>query len=394
MKMPVEILEKLSFRCKRIAGLEMNLEQLRRENETTRMGWWKEIEQSRAEYNTLRYEPEPFLESNFALARLKLVASFVENGETPPPEHGFRDEEIDMLREFEQYIVYDRLSVEDIRDFVRSGAEDDRGIVALAKHAAVSGYDQMYQLMQQRNLPNDLALALQRIYQDRIKKMEAAASELKLSETYRDMEAAKVAADTTAGPAAAKAGKAITAAEAKLLERSYVQQVEARLKQSSKDYRWKKVRSFNDLDRIVSELKVIKPMSPEAIKESMPNGLGVRAVIQRGWLCMKKTILTLEARVISNYKELHLRGFDTPISFGELTRHVEEVAAVAKGHPYVLALASPAGWDAEAIAYAREGKSLSHNLSLVLLDLKDAGMHHNAADERVKSLLPYLEVKS
>jgi|GEM_PF-2217877 len=390
MKMPVETLERLSFRCKRIAALEMNLEQLRRESETTRREWWSEIEQNRGEYNTMQYEPDQFLESNFALARLKLVDSFVENGEAPPVGHGFRDEEINLLKEFEQYIVYDRLSVEEITAFVRSGAEDDRGIVALAKHAAVSGYDQMYKLMQETNLPNDLALALQRIYEDRIKKMEAAAAELKLSETHRDIEAGRAAPEAvTVEPA-----KTITASEARLLERSYIGQVEARLKQPSKDYQWKKVNGFNSLDRIMSELKNLKPASPEAIKESMPHGLGVKAVIQGGRFLFKKPVLTLEARVVSNYKELHLRGFDTPISFGELMRHVEEVVALAKGRPYVLALASPAGWDAEAIGYVREGKSLSHGLSLALLGLKDRVVHYNAADERLKKLLPYLEVKS
>ena len=390
MKMPVETLERLSFRCKRIAALEMNLEQLRRESETSRREWWSEIEQNTAEYNTMQYEPDQFLESNFALARLKLVDSFVENGEPPPAGHGFRDEEINLLNEFEQYIVYDRLSVEEIRDFVRSGAEDEKGIVALAKHAAVSGYDQMYKLMQERNLPNDLALALQRIYQDRIKKMEAAAAELKLSETHRDIEAGRAAPEAVT----AEPGKTITASEARLLERSYIQQVEARLKQPSNDYQWKRVNRFNSLDRIMSELKSLKPASPEAVRESMPHGLGVKAVIKGGGFLFKKPVLTLEASVVSNYKELHLRGFDTPISYGELMRHVEEVIALAKGRPYVLALASPAGWDAEAIAYVREGKSLMQGLSLALLGLKDRVVHYNVADDRLKKVLSYLEVKS
>ncbi|MFC2000336.1 hypothetical protein ACFLXE_06220 [Chloroflexota bacterium] len=397
MKMPVETLERLSFRCKRIAALEMNLEQLRRESEITRREWWQEIDKNRSEYGTLQYDPDPFLESNFALARLKLVTSFQENGESPPPGHGFRQEETDLLKEFEQYIVYDRLSLEDIKDFVHSGAEDDRGIVALARHAAVSGYDRMYDLMQQANLPNDLALAIQRIYQDRIKKIEAAAAEIRLSETYRDIEAARAYAEATAAAAAAApaAGpeKEITAAEARLLERSYMAQVESRLKQPTGDHQWKKVNRFSNIDRITTELKAVGAASPEGIKESMPHGLGVRAVIERGSLLFKKPVLTLEARVVSNYKELHLRGFDTTVSFGELMRNVEEVAPGAKGQPYVLALASPAGWDAESIDYVREGQSLSQGFSLALLGLKDRVVHYNPNDARLKELLPYLEVK-
>jgi len=388
MKIPVETLERLSFRCKRIAALEMNLEQLRRESETNRREWWAEIEQNRGEYNTMQYEPDQFLESNFALARLKLVTSFVESGEAAPPGHGFRDEEINVLKEFEQYIVYDRLSEAEIRDFVRNGGEDGRGIVRLARHAAESGYDQMYRLMQEVNLPNDLALAFQRVYQDRIKKMEAAAAEIRLGQTHRDIGAA-----TTPSSGAGEPAKTVTAAEARLLERSYIQQVESRLKQSTKDYNWKKVARSDSLDRIMSELKPLKPASPEAVKESLPHGLGVKAVIQGGGFLFKKTTLTLEVMVVSDYRELHLRGFDTPISYGELWWHVEDAARVAKGRPYVLALASPAGWDSEAIDYVREGKSLAHGLSLALIGLKDRVVHYNGADERLKKLLPYLEVK-
>lgn len=309
MKIPTETLERLSSRCKRIAAPSLNLEQLRRESTSTRRQWWTEIEEQRKEYNTLQYDPDEFLESNFALARLKLIASFVENSETPPAEHGFRYTELNLIKEFEKYIVYDRLSIEEIRDFVRSGAEDEKGIVALAKHAAVSGYDQMYKLMQQSDLPNDLALAFQRIYQERIKKMEAAAAELKLSESHRDMETAKVISENTpVSDKTAKPEKVITAAEARKLERSYIEQVEARLRKSSHDQQWKKIQKSDQLDKIISELKTIGLASEEAVKESMPQGLAVRAAILKGGLLFKKPTLILEAKVVSNYRELHLRG--------------------------------------------------------------------------------------
>ena len=177
------------------------------------------------------------------------------------------------------------------------------------------------------------------------------------------------------------------------MERSYIQQVESRLKQQSTDYLWKKINRFDNLDRIMSELRPLKPVSPEAVKRSLPNGLGVKAVIQEGGFLFKKTALTLEVGVVSDYRELHLRGFDTQISYGELWWHVEDATRVAKGCPYVLALASPAGWDAEAIDYVREGKSLAHGLSLALIGLKDRVIHYNGVDERMKKVLPYLEVK-
>ena len=91
MVMPVGILERLSVRCKRVADPEVNLEQLRRETESTRRKWWEEIEANREEYNSLPHERDKFLESNMALARLKLVLSFIDNGEKPP-RHTFKRE--------------------------------------------------------------------------------------------------------------------------------------------------------------------------------------------------------------------------------------------------------------------------------------------------------------
>lgn len=386
MQIPVEILERLNLRSKRVADPEVNLEQLRREDETTRRQWWNEIEANKREYNNLPYERDKFLESNMALARLKLVVSFIDNGETPPAQHGFREEELDLLRDFEQFIVYDRLSVEDIKDYIKSGKEDERGIVKLAKHAAVNGYDEMYKLMEQRNIPSDLAFAIQRIYQERIKKMEVAAAEIRLSEVYKGIEAVVEAKE-------AVAEKAVTTQEAKMMEHSYIGQVEARLKQPSKELGWKKIERFNTMEKIYSELKVIKPISKETIRDTMPNGLGIRARIETGILFFKKPSLILEVRVLSNYRELHLRGFDDQISFGGVMVQVEEGVAKAKGFPCVLALASTSGWNEEAIAYAREGKVLSPTLSLVLIELKDKKMHYNPGDQRLVQVLPYLEIR-
>jgi len=385
MQLPVETLERVSFRSKRVADPGVNLEQLRRESETTRREWWEEVEANKREYNNLPYDRGKFLESNMALARLKLVASFLDNGETPPSHHGFREEELNLLRDFEQFIVYDRLSVEDIKDYIKSAKEDGKGIIKLARHAAENGYDQMYKIMEQRNIPSDLALAFQRIYQERIKKMEAAAAEIRLSEVYRGIEAVVEAKE-------AVAEKAVTAQEARILEHSYVGQVEARLRQPNRELDWKKIERFNSLENIFSELKAIKPISKEAVRDNLPNGLGVRTIIETGKLFFKKPSLILEVRVLSDYKNLHLRGFDTEISFGEMMVRVEQAIARAKEYPCVLGLVSTSGWEEEAVNYVKEGRALSPRLSLVLAELKDKKMHYNPGDTRLAQVLPYLEV--
>ena len=381
MEMPVEVLERLSLRSKRIADPQINLEQLRRESIDTRRQWWEEIEANRREYNNLPYDRDKFLESNMALARLKLVASFQENEEPLPPNHGFRQEEIDLLRDFEKFIVYDRLSVEEIKEYVRSGKEEVMGIVKLAKHAATSGYDQIYRIMEEKNIPSDLALAFQRIYQERLKKMEIAASQIRLAEVYREVEKVEV--------------KGVSVQDVKLSERAYIAQLEARLKNPEERIKWNKwydIKTFDRVKKIYSELKSVKPISEGTFKETMPLGMGVRAVNKRRWLLIfKKTVLALEAKVLSDYRELLLSGHDAEIPYGELMLHIEEALPKARKSPYVLALAATLGWEGKAISYAKEGTPLSPNLSLVLIELKDKKLYFNPKDKRLEKVLPFLE---
>ena len=378
--MPIEVLERLGSRSKRIASPEVNLEQLRRESEATRKKWWEEIEANREEYNSLPYDRDKFLESNMALARLKLILSYIDN-EEKPPQHSFTREELNLLREFEQFIVYDRLSAEEVKEYVRSG-RDEGGIVTLAKRAAVSGYDQIYKIMEQRNIPSDLAFALQRIYQDRIRKMEVAASEIKLTEIYKEVEKVEV--------------KGVGARDIQLMERSYITQLETKLRKPEEEIKWNKwcgIKRFDRLKKIYNELKTIKPVSMAVFKETMPHALGITAANKRRWLLLfRKTVLMLEVKMLSDYRELHLSGHEAEeIAFGELMLHVEEAIKKVKKHPYVLALAATTHWEGKAINYAKEGVGLSPNLCLVLIDLRDKRMHYNPEDERLEKVLPFLE---
>ncbi len=381
MQIPVETLERLNSRCKRIADPGVNIEQLRRESESTRKDWWKEIEAIKSEYSALPYDRDKFLESNIALAKLKLVVAALESGEKPPDGHGFRQEEIDFLQEFEQFAIYDRLSEEDIKHYIKAG-DDQRGIIKLAKQASAGGYDQIYKVMERRNIPADLALALQRIYRERISKMEAATSEFRLSDLAREVEMVE-----------AKGG--VTGQEVQLVEQSYIAELDTRLKQVKGELKFKKIKKFDRLKRIHAELKTIKPTSMGHLKETVPHGLGIRAVAKKRKLFIfSNTFLLLEVRVLSDYKQLHLSGRDmertTP---GELMLHVEEVAPKAKGDTYVLALAATPGWSDQAIERIKQVGSLYPNLRVVLIDLKDKEMHYEH-DDKLERILPYLKPKS
>jgi len=113
--------------------------------EYIRRQWWDEIRRVEAEYLT-KFVPEGatngFLEANVVMSKLKLVVSFLDNDERSP-EHGFKDDQMDFVRSFDDFKVYDILSEDEIAEYVRRGREDERGIVRLAKDAALKGYDQM-----------------------------------------------------------------------------------------------------------------------------------------------------------------------------------------------------------------------------------------------------------
>lgn len=178
MGMGIEDLERLNKLPKTIASLEMDLEKLKGTEEYIRRQWWDEIRRVEGEYLTKcvpEGETNGFLEANVVMAKLKLVVSFLDNGERSP-EHGFKDDQMDFVRSFDAFTVYDILSETEIAEYVRRGREDERGIVRLAKDAALKGYDQMDKIIGSK-IRGDLALAFKRVYSDRLKKMELAATE-------------------------------------------------------------------------------------------------------------------------------------------------------------------------------------------------------------------------
>ena len=153
----------------------MNLEQLKRKPESTRREWWNTLNAIEDECDSMTYERNKYLDASIAIAKLKLVAVFIDNDETVPQDNSFTDEELGLLREFEEYIIYDRMSPQDIIDYIKGGS-DDKGIVQLAKHAALQNYQQINSVLAEKNIPGDLALAFQTIYQERLRKMQMAAA--------------------------------------------------------------------------------------------------------------------------------------------------------------------------------------------------------------------------
>lgn len=178
MKMGMEIgdLEKMNKLPRTIASPDMDLEKLKRLQEYRRRQWWDEISRVEEEYYGKYYlegKTNEYLEANITMAKLKLAVSFLDNNEGI--EHRFKEKEIAVLKNFEEFKVYDRLSEKEIAEYVQRGEEDERGIVKLAIDAADNGYDKIDEILKRKDIPNDLALAFKRVFGERIKKIETAA---------------------------------------------------------------------------------------------------------------------------------------------------------------------------------------------------------------------------
>jgi hypothetical protein len=172
----IEDLERLNALPKTIASPEMDLEKLRRIPEYQRRQWWDKILGVEAEYHgkfCVAGATNEYLDANIAMSKLKLVVSFLDNGEQI--EHSFTDDEIKFMHGFEELAVIGRLSVDELVDYFKRVKGKERGLVKIAFDAVSSGYNVMDEIVRRRDIPRDLANAFKRIYGERVKKMEETA---------------------------------------------------------------------------------------------------------------------------------------------------------------------------------------------------------------------------
>jgi excisionase family DNA binding protein len=101
--------------------------------------------------------------------------------------------------------------------------------------------------------------------------------------------------------------------------------------------------------------------------------------------------LSLEARCVARLAAFAADGFDEePSTLPELLPTLQAAAGQAEEsrRPHILALASPTGWDAEAMGYISadvSGKSYSHRFLLpCLVDLLSGTLTYNELDERIQ----------
>ena len=177
MGMGIEDLERLNKLPRTIASPDMDLEKLRRLPEYRRRQWWDEVSRVEDEYYGRYYidgETNEYLEANIAMSKLKLVVSFLDNGERSP-EHGFKGDEMAFMRGFEELAVIGRLSVDELVDYFKRVSGKERGLVKIAFDAVNRGYNVMDEIVRRSDIPGDLANAFKRVYGERVKKMEETA---------------------------------------------------------------------------------------------------------------------------------------------------------------------------------------------------------------------------
>lgn len=179
VKMGMEIgdLERLNKLPKTIASPDMDLEKLKRMPEYRRRQWWDEVLRVEEEYYGKYYlegKTNEYLEANIAMSKLKLVISFLDNGERSP-EHSFKEDEMTFMRGFEELAVMGRLSVDELVDYFKRVKGKERGLVKIAFDAVNRGYNVMDEIVRRSDIPGDLANAFKRVYDERVKKMEETA---------------------------------------------------------------------------------------------------------------------------------------------------------------------------------------------------------------------------
>ena len=260
--MDIDVLERLNKLPKTIASPEMDLERLKGIAEYIRKQWWDKISRDEAEYLT-RFvsegETNGFLEANIAMAKLKLVVSFLDNSEGIP-EHKFKDEQMDFLRNFDEFKVYDLLSENEIAEYVRRGSEDERGITKLAKDASLKGYAQMDKIMVGK-IRGDLALAFKRVYSERIKKMEFAAREyivkygLGKGGVWEDIKGAITQSVKEREEIIEELNQSLSSLEDKLKEEAGVKEEKERLEETLRSLERKAVEKEVEKDALTSRLE-------------------------------------------------------------------------------------------------------------------------------------------
>jgi hypothetical protein len=177
MKIGIEDLERLNALPKEISKPDMDLEKLKRLPEYRRRQWWDELLRVEEEYYGQYYlegATNEYLEANIAMSKLKLVVSFIDNGEQGPV-HSFKDDEMTFMRGFEELVVIGRLSVDELVDYFKRVKGKERGLVKIAFDAVNQGYSVMDEIVRRSDIPGDLANAFTRVYGERLKKMEETA---------------------------------------------------------------------------------------------------------------------------------------------------------------------------------------------------------------------------
>jgi hypothetical protein len=195
----------------------------------------------------------------------------------------------------------------------------------------------------------------------------------------------------------------VTALEARQREKNYISRFDTKIRRITKIWHplqgqiISPAQPWSQLHRATDEIETLMKLLHtgflgEDVEQSMPFNMTSRYGLPGK--PPKTPGLILEARMLAHLATFVEQGYDTrPASLADLDRVLDTIAQEAEKREvaYLVGVASPTGWTAEAqdyIATGEGGSTFHHRFVLpCLVDLAELQVFHNPADDRVTPLI-------
>ena len=195
----------------------------------------------------------------------------------------------------------------------------------------------------------------------------------------------------------------VTALEARQREKNYISRFDTKVHRISKI--WHPLRGqiispsqpWSQLHQTTDDTETLMGLLhtgflEEDVEQNMPFNMTSRYHLSGD--SPKTPGIILEARVFAHLPTFVERGYDTqPATLAELDNLLDDIMQEAEKvqSAYLLGIASPTGWTAEAqdyVATGEAGSTFHHRLVLpCLVDLAELQVYHNPADDRLTPLV-------
>ncbi|MDP2846251.1 MAG: hypothetical protein Q8N79_09330, partial [Candidatus Methanoperedens sp.] len=159
--------------------LSYDLEKLRRTDRGSRTKMWNNIASNQQKFEEnkcgdIERDIQEEISGKFSLAKLLLATAAYENKEDTPIINEFNDRELDLVKELERYVEFEKRKIDQI---VGSIGRKEGGLYELITEYYEKGYNNLDNLWKDRSILTDLRIAFNNRYeriQKRIKEVTIA----------------------------------------------------------------------------------------------------------------------------------------------------------------------------------------------------------------------------